>query len=516
LSKVLIGSIRGPKGDPGTPSATASWVRVSDYGADSTGANDSTTAFQSAVNAAKLLGARIVYAAPGNYKINSTITCNAAGIYFLADGLGSTVLNYHGSGDCIRMYTPNTYASGFGGGILGGLIIDGTSASAGACGAHIGDIYQLRVDFGVRNFQGTNSKGVWFDNQYYWCEDMAGRVWVQKNTNNVLFDNSANLSGQATGSFARTNLVITLDAKGVGNGLILQNGAQIYGSNLSLLGNMDYSTTGTKYWAMQFKAPPGLAFTATNGSPCTFTATGHYYSNGTNVFLAGTAPTGFTLGQSYYVVNSNITAGTFQLASTLGGTAINSTSTGTGTVYQFQSSTLRRSILNVNVECNATTGTQPGTISFSSASSSTGYNTLSGCTGIIDFSGNNTFAAANNQYGNFYFDGPIYGDNTLWRNNTTGANYYSNGALTSGSSIYANGVTRSVVTTTANITGMILQSGGSDSDVVYVENSGTGTITFAVLATSHVRNGTSCVIQPNTVMMFLWDTNQSSWYACSS
>lgn len=67
--------------------------------------------------------------------------------------------------------------------------------------------------------------------------------------------------------------------------------------------------------------------TATNASPCVFTGT-IALPNGTIVILGGTAvPTGFTAGTLYYVVNTS--ALTFQLAASLGGTAINSTSTGT-------------------------------------------------------------------------------------------------------------------------------------------------------------------------------------------
>jgi hypothetical protein len=70
------------------------------------------------------------------------------------------------------------------------------------------------------------------------------------------------------------------------------------------------------------------AVTATNASPCVVTLNAHTLVNGNRVKLGGTAvPTGFTAGTSYYVVNA--AANTFQLSATPGGTAINSTSTGT-------------------------------------------------------------------------------------------------------------------------------------------------------------------------------------------
>ena len=72
------------------------------------------------------------------------------------------------------------------------------------------------------------------------------------------------------------------------------------------------------------------SFTATNASPCVFTVPGSAPANGVPVALAGTAPTGFTAGTVYYVVSSS--GSTFELSATSGGGAINSSSTGTGTV----------------------------------------------------------------------------------------------------------------------------------------------------------------------------------------
>lgn len=74
-------------------------------------------------------------------------------------------------------------------------------------------------------------------------------------------------------------------------------------------------------------------FTATSASPCVFTPTPPGLLNGAVVQLSGTTvPTGFTAYTAYYVVTA--AQATFQLAATPGGSAINSTSTGTGTVTQ--------------------------------------------------------------------------------------------------------------------------------------------------------------------------------------
>lgn len=71
--------------------------------------------------------------------------------------------------------------------------------------------------------------------------------------------------------------------------------------------------------------------TATQASPAVFTWADLPVSNGAPVTLGGTtAPGGFTLGTTYYALNVNAEAGTFELAASAGGAAINSTTTGAG------------------------------------------------------------------------------------------------------------------------------------------------------------------------------------------
>lgn len=81
-----------------------------------------------------------------------------------------------------------------------------------------------------------------------------------------------------------------------------------------------------------FFLPAGpLSFTATDASPCVFTATGGAFANGTSVTLAGgSLPAGFAASVTYYVVGAS--GDTFQLAATPGGGPIASTSTGSGSV----------------------------------------------------------------------------------------------------------------------------------------------------------------------------------------
>lgn len=85
----------------------------------------------------------------------------------------------------------------------------------------------------------------------------------------------------------------------------------------------------SSYYIQLLAAP--LAFTATNATPCVFTAAGSAYANGTAVTLTGgSLPAGFSAATTYFVVSASGTS--FSLAATSGGSAIASTGTGSGTV----------------------------------------------------------------------------------------------------------------------------------------------------------------------------------------
>ena len=91
-------------------------------------------------------------------------------------------------------------------------------------------------------------------------------------------------------------------------------------------------STGTEQTA-GIKSDTGLpsAVTISNASPAVVTWTSHGLANGTTLALSttGTLPTGLAIGTTYYVVGA--ATNTFNLAATLGGTAINTSSAGSGT-----------------------------------------------------------------------------------------------------------------------------------------------------------------------------------------
>jgi hypothetical protein len=74
-----------------------------------------------------------------------------------------------------------------------------------------------------------------------------------------------------------------------------------------------------------------LTFTADSGTD-TFTSASHGFANGDKVSVSATTtlPTGLSAATIYYIIS--ITTNTFQLSTTLGGSAVNITSNGTGTL----------------------------------------------------------------------------------------------------------------------------------------------------------------------------------------
>ena len=74
-------------------------------------------------------------------------------------------------------------------------------------------------------------------------------------------------------------------------------------------------------------------FTVTVASPAVFTLTNHeLYTDDTVVLeTTGALPTGLSVDTTYYVIYNGITANTFRLSTTQGGTAINTSGSQSGT-----------------------------------------------------------------------------------------------------------------------------------------------------------------------------------------
>jgi hypothetical protein len=224
---------------------TPGWFNVTSYGADPTGASDSTSAFESAIAAAASAGGGVVYAPAGTYTISSTVTCTTVPVYFVGDGAWATIISFAGTGDCFRVYDSSTYGGRkkFGGGFVG-MTIDGTKAGPGSAGLHVGDLLQYELDLTVQNFSGTGSIGVHLDNNYYWTEQLYGRIYAQYCTSHVVFDWTTATSSTSSGSFERCDLDIYVNQDSAKfDGVVFKNGAFVTNGSLKIRGNFGASSS---------------------------------------------------------------------------------------------------------------------------------------------------------------------------------------------------------------------------------------------------------------------------------
>jgi hypothetical protein len=81
------------------------------------------------------------------------------------------------------------------------------------------------------------------------------------------------------------------------------------------------------------KTPALGTFTVTIASPAVFTFTAHGLSAGDKLIFSttGALPTGLTAGTVYYVISAGLTANAFEVSTTDGGSAVNTSGTQSGT-----------------------------------------------------------------------------------------------------------------------------------------------------------------------------------------
>ena len=68
-----------------------------------------------------------------------------------------------------------------------------------------------------------------------------------------------------------------------------------------------------------------------------------------------------------------------------------------------------------------------------------------------------------------------------------------------------------LVAPTAIRAGIILTVGTVEGQLLYVVNNSNFALTFDVVATSNVQNGTGCVITANTARLFVWEVTVAAW-----
>lgn len=84
-------------------------------------------------------------------------------------------------------------------------------------------------------------------------------------------------------------------------------------------------------------AASSASITCTSASPMVCTWTGSNLAlNDQVTFTSGTPPTGTSLNTPYFVISAGLTANAFELSTSQGGSAINSSSTGSGIVASSQ------------------------------------------------------------------------------------------------------------------------------------------------------------------------------------
>ncbi len=241
---------------------------------DYTGTTDASAAFNAALASLPLVNgwpAGIIQFGPGAVKM--AVTPNNPGPQVFVKGAGwwaTTIWSYVNAGDCFRSFNPSSLYVGAGG--ISGMTIRGDNATGAAVGLHIGDQSNYRVDVTILNFQGTGAKGVWFDNEYFWCEQMEGDIYVSGCTQCVVFDNPSTAASTSSGSFDRLNMTVWLE-QGLngsgqvwGDGVVLQNGAIITDGRLSIYGNFSLSLASTSAAVLRIigTTPTGHAYTYTS------------------------------------------------------------------------------------------------------------------------------------------------------------------------------------------------------------------------------------------------------------
>jgi hypothetical protein len=303
---VAVSDVAGktPAAASTTSTSTPDWVSVVSKGADPTGASDSAAAFTSAISEVQGNGGGVVYVPAGTYKIESTVTCATpssgyAPVYFVGDGAYASIVSYYGTGDCFRVVDNSTYSgrTKFGGGFIG-ITIDGSNAgtSAASTGLHVGDILQYELDLSVQNFTASGSIGVHLDNNYYWTEQLYGRIHAQRCASHVVFDWTSSASTTSSGSFERCDLDIYIDQQHTAfDGVVFQNGAYVTNGSLKIRGNFGYSSStvssavlrlaGYKNNVNGYTSGGGITDSMLDiGVECSFPASGTYYTPQTIAF----------------------------------------------------------------------------------------------------------------------------------------------------------------------------------------------------------------------------------------
>lgn len=211
---------------------------------DMTGVKDAA-AVNAAVSALPAKGGVVTLVSSADWYINcGAVVVNRSNVYISAPGCYIWAV---GAGDVFRIYDSsniNTRACQ-GGGLLGWPVIDGANTTGNSSAVHAGDIFTMTVCAQPQNFTaGTTSKGVWFDNNYYWSEMLQADIRAYNCTAAVVFDVHVT-AGTVTGSYDRGTLVFYVE-QGVAtyDGVVWQAGSLMVDGKMTIRGNFNSSSSG--------------------------------------------------------------------------------------------------------------------------------------------------------------------------------------------------------------------------------------------------------------------------------
>ncbi len=220
--------------------ATYAPVRTFDvkaYGATGNGTTDDTAAIQAAATALVAVQDGTLFFPAGHYKVTTSdlLTLNYPGLSVVGEGIGATFIEptFAVTGDVIRwQMNPWTIAPA---GRIANLTIDGANAGAGACGLHVGDVFNHCLDnVVVQNFGGAGSLGIHFDNVTHWTEECTWtNVYASLNKIGVLFD----VNG-GTNSWGYNRISLRVNSWGGQTGVAFKGGGIYYGGSLQVTGNL--------------------------------------------------------------------------------------------------------------------------------------------------------------------------------------------------------------------------------------------------------------------------------------
>jgi hypothetical protein len=240
-----------------TPGSKHQYVDL--LGADPTGVTESSAAFNSAL--ANLptengVPAGVIEFGPGAYKIGSTtqLTALQPQVTVIGAGMGATTVFYYGSGDCFRWQYP-TFTGGsafpgvpWGGGIFD-LTVDGTHATAAACGLHYGDMEGFQYGrIVVQNFATTGAIGIHEDNAIWWTEKTIGQATIQNCTQGVVFDVTSGSASPTTSTASHyySEWDFNFIQQAQQDGVVIQNGSTPNaGGYLRIRGNFTSAASGS-------------------------------------------------------------------------------------------------------------------------------------------------------------------------------------------------------------------------------------------------------------------------------